>query len=157
MGVIDYGDANLGNLIIKDTIIESNYGDAITIHSNSNVSLSRLAIKGNHGNGLNVLSDRSAGAIVDISDSVITQNSGNAISSSGNGTTINCVGNVITSNETAAINVQMSGLVRISNNDIYNNESFIISTDETGEVETANNNRSGGNGSGAPTGSILIQ
>jgi hypothetical protein len=151
-GVIDCSGG--GNVIIKNTIIESNVGDAINIFSSGNVSLSELAIKNNTGNGLNI----SAGAVVDISDSVITQNTGTAILAAGSGTTINCVNNVLTSNATA-IGVGTSALVRISNNDIYNNTSFIDYIDDTGLVNTANNNRTGSNGSSptSPTGSITLQ
>ncbi len=156
-GVIDCSGA--GPVIIKNTIIESNTGDAIQIYSSGgpnegNASLSLLSIKNNTGNGLNI----SAGTVVDISDSVITQNGGTAILVNGTGTIVNAVSNVITSNSNA-IGVGTSGLVRISNNDIYNNTQFIDYIDDTGLVDTANNNRAGSNGStpAVPTGSILIQ
>jgi|GEM_PF-4604488 len=156
-GVIDCSGG--GDVIIKNTVIESNTGDAIQVYSSGelaggNVSLSQLAIKNNTGNGLNI----SAGAIVDISDSVITQNSDAAIVVNGSGSVVNCVSNVITSNGTA-ITVGTSGVVRISNNDIYNNTQFIDYLDDSGQVNTANNNRTGSNGSSplSPTGSITIQ
>jgi len=151
-GIIDCSGG--GDVIIKNTIIESNDGDAINVFSSGNVSLSDLAIKNNTGNGLNI----SAGAVVDISNSVITQNTGTAILAAGSGTVINCVNNVLTSNA-AAIGVGTNALVRISNNDIYNNTTFIDYVDDTGLVNTGNNNRTGSNGSSptSPTGSITLQ
>lgn len=154
-GVINcQGSSSSINLIIKDTIIESNKGDAIIINSIGNVSLSRLTIKHNSGNALNV----TKGAIVDISNSVITQNSETAILCVVSGATVNCVSNIITSNGTA-FGVESSGLIRISNNDIYNNGDFIDYLDESGQVLTANDNRVGSNGSSpeSPTGSIVLQ
>ncbi len=151
-GIIDCSGG--GDVIIKNTIIESNAGDAINIFSSGNVSINGVAIKNNTGNGLNI----SAGAVVDISDSVITQNTGTAILAAGSGTVINCLNNVLTSN-TTAIGVGTSALVRISNNDIYNHTTFIDYVDNTGLVNTANNNRTGSNGSSStpPTGSITLQ
>ena len=151
-GIIDCRGG--GPVIIKDTIIESNAGDAIIVSGVGNVSLSRLAIKNNAGNGVNI----SGGAVVDISDSIITQNTGSAILAAGDGTVINCINDVLTSNG-VAIETGNMGIVRISNNDIYNNTDFIQYDDDTGVVNTANNNRVGSNGSSpmSPTGSITIQ
>ncbi|MEI8124381.1 MAG: right-handed parallel beta-helix repeat-containing protein [Parachlamydiaceae bacterium] len=152
IGVIDC--QNEANVIIKDTIIEGNNGNAIMLSTGGTASLSKVAIKNNSGIALYV----SDGTTVDISDSVITLNTGPALISSGESSVINCVNNIVTSN-LAAIGVESSGLVRISNNDIYNNDLFIDYIDETGEVITANNNRTGGNGvsPAPPTGSITIQ
>ena len=74
------------------------------------------------------------------------------------------MGNVLTSNglihDSAALGVVNSALIRISNNDIYNNYGFIDYLDQTGaKVITANDNRTGSNGVAPqnPNGSIQIQ
>ena len=159
-GVIDC--KNPANLIIKNTIIEGNNGDAIIVNvpSGGYFSFSELAIKQNSGNALNI---GGSGALVDLNNSIITQNSGSAIIASGANNSVNSLSNVFTSNglgnSVPVIVVSNSALVRISNNDIYNNWAFIGYEDQTGQVLTANDNRTGSNGATPtnPTGSIQIQ
>ena len=166
IGVIDC--QNPANLIIRNTIIEGNNGDAIIVNATGEryFSFNELAIKQNNGNAISIVGsgDPIGTPLVDISNSVITQNGGHAVFASGSNTSVNCLGNVLTSNglihDSAALGVVNSALIRISNNDIYNNYGFIDYLDQTGaKVITANDNRTGSNGVAPqnPNGSIQIQ
>lgn len=140
-----------GHLVVRNTIIENNQS-GILIDSTVNfapVSLYNLAIRDNTGDALNA----SAG-IVDICNSIITQNTGAAVLGQGT-STLNCVNNFLTANGTG-IQATSGALIRISNNDIYDNG---IGINNSGTIATANNNRIKGNGAsvGAPTISIHTQ
>lgn len=141
------------NLVVRNTTFENNSSNGVLIDSSvgnsANASLCGLALKDN-GNGINAFA-----GIIGICNSLITQNSGVAIWGQGSGTTLNCVNNFLTSNGTA-IQAASGALIRISNNDIYNNG---VALNNSGTIATANNNREGGNGPsvGAPAISINIQ
>lgn len=146
-----------GKLVVRNTVITcvpslgSSTGILINLSSGTaNASLCGLSIR----NTTNAAISANAGT-VGVCNSVITQNSGNGILGSGSAV-INCVSNILISNGTA-FQALSGATIRISDNDIYNNTTAIGGGD--GIIETANNNREGGNGGspGEPTNSINIK
>ncbi len=92
-----------------------------------------------------------------ISSSIISGNTGTGVLGNASSTRINVEGSQISFNDVAGVNSAVAGaIIRLSNNQIYNNNAGIISS--PGTVESAGNNRVAGNvSSPAAGGSILFQ
>jgi len=78
----------------------------------------------------------------DIKDSLLTQNMTNAVSAQQSGVTISVSGCVLSGNNSSAVTSVAGAIVRLTNNDIFNNGGAI---DNTGRVSTTGDNRRAGN------------
>ncbi|MEG9438836.1 right-handed parallel beta-helix repeat-containing protein [Edaphobacter sp. HDX4] len=162
------------NLVVRNTNLNGGAAGIMVNPTSSpvNVSLSKVSITG-FANGVYAQSGN-----VDISDSVVTQNSGTGLLASGG--TITALNDLLTGNGTAvqasgsgianidkstisgngvAIQAQTGSTIRISNNSIYNNMTGVTCG---GTVVSAGDNRKGSNVGGsaavcAPTATISLQ
>ena len=143
---INFTSTAAGGLLVKDTVILST-GDGIHIDAaagGASVSLDNVRIQSG-AVGLNVVSN----AIVTISNSVISHNTGSGISAA-NSVQVNAESVKITNNGTG-ISSAGTSTVRMSNLDIFGNASGLTHAD-TSVLASYLNNKIRGNGvDGAPT------
>ena len=142
-----------GNSVVENTTVTGCFG-GIFNHSTGLVSLRTVTLQGNQY-GLNV-----QGGLTDISHSLITQNSVDGLYAAL--CTVSVSDCMISGNGTA-VDADTNGIIRLTNNDILNNTTGILTENSSsatlGIVSTTGNNRKAGNGtSGSVTpGKIIVQ
>ncbi|HSS50940.1 MAG TPA: right-handed parallel beta-helix repeat-containing protein, partial [Thermoanaerobaculia bacterium] len=142
-----------GNLFVQDTNI-TNCADGIRLTTSSGAVLAMLSNVRLEGltNGL----EAAAGGRAMISHSYVSGNSGSGLLASAATSQINAEGCQIAFNNVAGVNASASGaVIRISDNEIYNNTSG-VSIAAGATVSSADNNRVAGNsGTTAPNGTAI--
>jgi Right handed beta helix region len=139
---IDVALAAAGTLTVKDT----NITNATTgIRVNTTGGLALVSLDNVHFEGQTTGLEAVANSRVTVSNSVFTRHSQHGILANSATAQINVEGSQVSFNDLTGINAAVSGaFIRISNNEIYNN-SVGISFAGGATVESANNNRIGGN------------
>jgi hypothetical protein len=142
-----------GDLFVRGgSITNANVG--VSVGSTGGACLAtfeRVAIQGN----VNGLEARVGGRVM-ASNSIISGNTSNGVLASGSSAIMNIEGSQIAFNELSGVNVTVSGgIVRLSNNQIYNNTAGVTIA-AGGTVQTTGNNRIFANGSTtAPNGGAI--
>ena len=143
-----------GNTVVEDTTV-TGCTEGVTSSGTGLLSLHNVTLQGNTY-GLDA-----EGGPTDISHSQITQNSfaglyAYGVNGAGSGT-LSASGCMVSGNGTG-IYANTGSVIRLTNNDIFNNTVGIDTTSGGGLVSTAGNNRKGGNPTpGAPTpGKVIV-
>jgi hypothetical protein len=152
---IDMSVTTNAKLFVNDTRI-TRVGTGIFVTSTSGQAQAML--DNVHVTGVNNGVEGSLNGRITITDSVISGNTANGVLGSNSTTRISVEGCEIAFNDLTGVNASVSGaIIRLSNNQIYNNNQG-ISIAVGGIVESAGNNRVAGNvGSTAPNGTVPIQ
>ena len=151
---IDVALAATGTLTVKDTRINNTAtgiratttaGAALVSLDNVNIESSTVGVEA-LGNGR-----------FTIRNSVITRNTQHGVLANASTAIINLEGSQVSFNDLAGINANVSGsVIRISNNEIFNNTTGVTFVGGA-TVASANNNRiDGNNGTTAPNGTINV-
>ena len=152
---IDMSMGTTSKLVVRDTRIQ-NVGTGVFV-STANGFLAQASLEGVHlVNSTNGL-EGGANSRVTVSRSVISANASNGVLSSTATSRVNVEGCQISFNDVAGVNASVSGaIIRISNNEIYNNNTGILVA-AGATVESSGNNRNQGNiTDGAPNGTINL-
>jgi len=152
---IDMSMSTSSKLIVRDTAI-TNVPTGVFVATTggnlANASLDNVHLTSTT-NGL----EGSNNSRVTISNSVISGNTSNGVLSSTATSRVNVDGCQISFNDLAGVNASVSGaIIRIANNEIYNNNTGILVA-AGASVESAGNNRNQGNVTdGAPNGTLNL-
>jgi parallel beta helix pectate lyase-like protein len=148
-------ESNGCNLFITDTVIHKNV-TGVRLTTTSGFVAASIKNSNLEGNTTGV--DVNNGGFATIERSRISGNSGDALKTTANGSTINCLGCVMAHNSGAAANASVSGsTIRMASSQVFNNgSSFLIAGGAT--VASDAENRVAGNAGGvAPNASIPKQ
>ena len=147
-----------GNLYVQDTTITrgGSANNTTGIKLNTTTGLLLATLDNVRLEGLTVGLDVLANSRVTISNSVVSGNLQNGILAGNATSVINVEGTQVSFNELVGVNASVSGsLIRLANNEIYNNSTG-ISIAAGATVSSAGNNRVAGNGaSAAPNGAAI--
>jgi hypothetical protein len=152
---VDMSVTTNAKLFLRDTRI-TNCGTGVFVTTTSGQAqamLDHVSLEGNT-NGF----EASTNGRATITNSVISGNTSNGVLASASTTRINLASSQVAFNDGVGINSSVSGaIIRISNNEIYNNNTG-LSIAAGAFIESANNNRNAGDvGTTNPNGAIPIK
>ena len=153
---IDMTMTTNGRLVLKDSSITS--GATGVFVTTANGFLANASLDNVHLTLLNNGVEGSANSRITVSNSMITGNASSGVLASSSTSRVNVEGCQIAFNDVAGVNASVSGaIVRISDNEIYNNNEG-INIAAGASVESAVNNRDQGNVSTTnPNGAVTIE
>ena len=153
---IDMAMATNGRLTVRDSSITS--GGTGVFVSTANGFLANASLDNVHLTLLNNGVEGSSNSRITVSNSMITGNTSSGVLASSSTSRVNVEGCQIAFNDVAGVNASVSGaIVRISDNEIYNNNEG-INIAAGAAVESAVNNRDQGNVSTTnPNGAVTIE
>ncbi len=150
---IDMSVTTNADLFVRDTRI-TKVGTGVFV--NTTTGLARAMLDGVHIEGTTNGVEGALNSRITISNSVIAGNSSNGVLTSSAFSRINVNSSQVSFNDVAGLNASVSGsIIRISDTDIFNHPVSGITIAAGATVESAGNNRVGGNTASTPPNGVI--